>query len=230
MRYFLTLIAIIILNSCAKSGLEEFPPEDTLDKATLVAPAKDAVCISGSTISSTTSSVTFDWDEVSGATKFELHLKNLLTGTTSSHNTEKSELQVDLNKSTPYSWFVTSFASGSSATTNSEVWKFYNAGEGVENFAPFPAENIFPTENAAIDYSSDYITLKWSSADTDNDMDNFDVYFGETSSLLKVGNTQPEINEFKVTVYKGKSYTWQIITNDKMGNSSSSNLFYFSIH
>lgn len=230
MRLFIALALMTILNSCTKSGGEEPPPTNTLDKATLIAPAKDAACISGSNISDTTSRITFDWNDVTGAEKFEVHLKNLLTGITSSHTITKSELQVDLMKSTPYSWFVTSFASGSAITSNSDTWKFYNAGDGIESFAPFPAETTFPTENAVVGYSNDFITLKWSASDADNDIENFEIYFGEALPLSKVGSTNYGTAEYKVSVSKGKSYVWQVVSNDKNGNSSRSDLFHFTIN
>ena len=49
---------------------------------------------------------------------------------------------------------VASKANDTSDTTDSDTWQFYLAGDGQENYAPFPATILSPTSGAAVDASN----------------------------------------------------------------------------
>ena len=55
-----------------------------------------------------------------------------------------------LDKGVPYSWRVTSKSTTSTTTTPSDLWKFYLAGDGVVNYAPFPADLTAPASGSTM--------------------------------------------------------------------------------
>ena len=58
---------------------------------------------------------------------------------------------VTLATDVSYSWKIVSKANDTSDTTSSDTWQFYLAGDGQENYAPFPATILSPTSGAAVD-------------------------------------------------------------------------------
>jgi hypothetical protein len=231
MRQAIIIMMIIVWCSCSKGGGSDTPnppdPPPNTDpvKAELLLPAKDAVCITGNVQSTTQSKVQFDWKDAANAQSYELSLKNLLTGATTKHTATKSEIELLLQRETPYSWSVTSLSSASSQKPQSDVWKFYNAGEAKQYYAPFPAEIIYPTINEVVTGAK--ITLKWSGSDVDNDIKSYDLYFGKTNTPSLLGNTLAAKASYDVDVTAGSDYYWKVVTKDSVGNTSESALFRF---
>ena len=50
-----------------------------------------------------------------------------------------------------YSWKVVSKANGTNYSNNSDTWQFYLAGDGQENYAPFPATILSPSSGVSVD-------------------------------------------------------------------------------
>jgi len=199
------------------------PPE----AASLIFPSNNSQCTEGTNISSIETTVTFDWYNASFATSYEIVVKNLLTQTTQSYNASSSQMSVTLLKSTPYSWYVIS-KNETSETAQSDIWKFYNAGDAVSSYAPFPADLVAPSLYATFNASTTNVTLEWTGDDVDNDIKEYQVYFGTVkppSNLVTTTNS----TSFSADVSSGNTYYWKIITKDNQNNSSESQIFQFSV-
>jgi hypothetical protein len=135
-----------------------------------------------------------------------------------------------LKRNKPYSWFVKSGSSLTTATAQSDTWKFYNSGPAAVNYAPFPADLIAPALAQSITAVGGKIAISWAGNDVDNDIESYDVYLSDTTTptLLASGVTTNSLND--VVVVSGKQYYWKIITNDKKGNKSESGVNYFKIN
>jgi hypothetical protein len=198
-------------------------------KATLIFPENNSECTEGRILSDTESEVTFLWGATDHTTGYEVRLVNLLDGSIELHYSTTNELAITLWRGTPYSWSVISKNSSTDRSGQSEVWSFYNAGLGTVNFIPFPAEVVSPANGAQIPSSQENITLDWDAADLDDDLKEFDVYFGTSSTPpLYLGQLSEDRIE-GLEIESGSTYYWRIITRDLAGNESNSGLFSFSV-
>ena len=99
-------------------------------------------------------------------------------------------------------------ANGTNATANSPTWQFYNQGPGIENYAPFPATAVNPGRGATIT-TTGAIMLEWTGSDVDDDLSEFDVYFGTESDPTTLLGTTSE-STIEATVNSGQTYYWRI--------------------
>ena len=53
-------------------------------------------------------------------------------------------------------------------TTPSDLWKFYLAGDGVVNYAPFPADLKAPASGSTVTLSEGKATFTWDGSDPDS--------------------------------------------------------------
>jgi len=221
--------AIFILTGCG--GKKNNPAPASPAAALLSSPSQNEVCTTGTVISATESSITFTWGASANTDSYQLTLKNLLTSTTTTKNTPATTLMLTLLRNTPYSWSITSISSKTSATAQSAIWKFYNAGPGVVTYAPFPAEIISPTFGQDITATSGTVNLKWAGSSVNpGTIANYDIYFGTTATppVFKSGITSSFVNN--VTVTSKITYYWKIITRDIEGNTSDSGLSQFTVN
>ncbi|WP_370479952.1 hypothetical protein [Tamlana flava] len=196
-------------------------------EATLIFPNENSECTEGTNVTSTESDVTFDWNDALNADSYQLYLKNLDTQETSNYSSVNSQFTLTLLRSTPYSWYVVSKNSGTQ-TTQSATWKFYNAGEAVSSYAPFPAELVSPEMGTSLEASLTDVLLQWAGSDIDNDIESYDVIFGtENTPINNLGSTS-QVN-FSANVTSGTTYYWRVISNDSQGNSSESEIFQFKV-
>jgi hypothetical protein len=227
----LGIISILVL-SCSggdSSGDDPDPqPVPNPSAATLVFPVNNTECNEGEILSPEQSRVTFQWNASQNTDSYEVRLRNLTTNTSSNTISNTNEAAIVIQRATPYEWSVTSRASGTSQTASSPVWRFYNAGEGVSNYAPFPASAVFPERGSTL-ANAGTITLQWETSDIDGDLASFDVYLevNNTSPQTLVGSTTE--NFLEVTVSASAVYYWQIISKDEAGNSSVSEVFQFAV-
>jgi len=193
--------------------------------ASLVFPLKDAECNQGEILSDTESKVPFEWNAAEFANKYTVSLTNLETNTTETFDTDKTLLDIILLRGKPYSWKVISKSNSTMQTGTSEVWKLYNAGPGVENYAPFPAELISPKMGLTINTTN--TDLKWRGSDADNDIEEFKVYMDVINPPVKLIATQNRSDISNVALEANTIYYWQVETTDKHGNSTKSSVFEF---
>ncbi|WP_246200077.1 hypothetical protein [Maribacter luteus] len=229
-KYTLSILLFGILISCGGGGDDDNPDPVIItppDAATLVFPENNTECLEGTNISDTESSVTFLWNPSDHTDSYIVNLRNLDTNTSQTLNASTNELEITLLRGTPYSWTVTSKANDTDDTAESDLWKFYNAGPAVENYAPFPADVEFPTMGASINAGN--TTLSWTGSDVDNDIISYDIYIDESNPpTTLLGNTSS--NGIAFDAVSGKVYYWKVVTNDTAGNTSTSEIFQFKVN
>jgi hypothetical protein len=219
------ILLLSLLAACKKSGTTN-PAVIPAGKATLTLPAQNAVCTAGTNMTATQSTVLFVWNAGAQADSYDLNIKNLLTGTSTSQHTSATQLAVALLLNTPYSWSVTTNASASNTNALSDAWKFYNSGPGITTYAPFPAELLTPTYGQQLTAATVNFTWQGSSVNTGS-ITAYDLCLGAAASppLYKSGITDSFLNN--VSLSPGTSYYWKIITHDNQGNTSDSGVYIF---
>lgn len=225
-----SLIFSLCFFNCSSGGDDSGPDPKTEDSpgvASLIFPSDNSECTEGANITSTESTITFDWYNADNTTSYQLFVKNLVTQTTENFNTTTSQMSVTILRGTPFSWYVVS-KNATTQTAQSNTWKFYNAGDAVSSYAPFPADLVAPDLYATLNASTTNVLLEWSGEDVDNDIKEFDVYF-DTASPPNNRVTTTSSSSFSVTVSSGSTYYWKIITKDNQNNSSESQVFEFLV-
>jgi hypothetical protein len=138
-------------------------------------------------------------------------------------------IEINLSRNTPYSWFVSSKSTKNTFIAKSESWKFYNSGPGLISYSPFPAEIISPKKNEVVQPISGNINLEWKGSDVDGDILNYDVYFGTSNSPLILSSKLTTNSLNNVAVKENTTYYWKVMTRDTKGNVSDSGLYQFSV-
>lgn len=231
---FGSLVVCFFMLNCSSGGGDDTPdPGPDPDKvdppsaASLTFPEQNSECTTGSNLTSTESTILFNWNDANNATSYQLFVKNLNTQNTQNYTSNVSERSVTILRGTPYSWYVVSKNSGTE-TAQSATWKFYNAGEAVSSYAPFPAELVAPSLSEALSASTTSVTLQWKGEDVDDDIAEYDVFFS-TANPPTVKVTTTENTNFSVNVTSGNTYYWRIVTYDDENNNSESQVFQFSV-
>ncbi len=232
MRYsFLTIALGLLIAGCSGSKKSDniSPPPPGPKAVTLIFPAQNAVCVSGEVISASQSTIQFQWNNGVNADSYVLVTKNLLTGDTLATSAGSNSADVTVSQNTPYSWYIVSKSNQSSSTVKSDTWKFYNSGAGITTYAPFPADNLSPaTGNTVTVPSSGKISLSWQGSSVDNDIVDYDIYFGTATSppLYKSHNTSQSISN--IAANSKTTFYWKIVTRDSNNNTSTSDVAEFT--
>ncbi|WP_439695341.1 hypothetical protein ACFGVS_20190 [Mucilaginibacter sp. AW1-7] len=229
-RLLISVLFLIATACCGKKSAPAPVPDFTPGKATLTLPKQNEACTSGTIISATQSSVLFTWGTSNNADSYDLNLKNLLTGATTSQTTSTTQLQITLFRNTPYSWYIVSKSSKSATTVQSDTWKFYNAGAGTVSYAPYPADVVAPAIGQNVAAPTGTVNLSWKGSSVGGNITGYDVYFGTGTSpgVLKSNVIDNFYNN--VSVISGLQYYWKIVTKDVNGNTSDSGLFQFKVN
>lgn len=235
------LFALLVLGACSSSGDDDDTPppptgggdDDPMvvpdpSAATLVFPEDDSECNEGAPINNTESTVTFRWNQSQNTDSYSITLTNLNTGSSFNTTANTNESAITIARGTPYEWFVISRVYGTNATAQSETWRFYNEGPGVENYSPFPAETINPTRGATLPSATTTVNLEWMASDVDEDILDYEVFFGMQD---QTGTSQGVTTEtsLPVTVQSGNAYEWLVIVRDAQENTSTSEVFEFRV-
>jgi hypothetical protein len=215
------ILVLTVLIGCKK---EPKPPT----RATLTFPAQNALCTSGTVLSTTESSVVFTWDPGEHADSYGISVKNLVTGTVETKSTSSNQATYTLLRNTPYSWFVVSKSSKVIDVAQSDVWKFYLAGLGVTSYSPFPATITAPTFGQVVTGTT--VNLAWTGSDVDNDISGYEVYFGTAVSPPLLNGTLTAMFLNGVSVSAGNTYYWRVVTRDLQGNRSDSGIYQFKVN
>jgi len=226
-KSFPLFLITLLLVGC---GGKKNNPKPLPMAASLVIPAPNEVCVSGSILSATESTVLFKWEAGANADSYEIVLKNLLTFATTTQNTTQTQIALTLLRNTPFSWYVISKSSTSDETAQSDIWKFYNSGPGIVTYAPFPAEITSPTLGELVTAANNTTSLAWTgSSVAPGTIVNYDIYFGTTNSPPLAYSTITASSLSNVTVALGNTYYWRVITRDINGNTSDSGLYQFEV-
>ena len=237
-KYTSIILTALLAVACSSSGGGDPDPNPNPNPnpdpvaapsaATLVFPEDDSECTEGEVLSDVTSRVDFMWNASQNTDSYEVSLKDLNTGTISTFTSNTNNKLINLIRGNPYEWFVISKRNGTNATASSQVWRFFNAGPGVANYAPFPAEAVNPARGANLDPTTN-VTLEWSATDVDEDIVDFDVYLGTMPDALQLLDTTTD-NTLDADVASGTTYYWQVVTKDSAGNTSTSEIFQFRVN
>ncbi len=217
------LLILLLTLACSKDDGGNPSPVAAL----LIFPDNNQECNQGVDISTTQSTVTFRWAASNNTDSYDVVLKNLNTQNTTSHSSLTNELAITIQKGTPYSWYVISENLNAVETAQSETWKFYNAGDPIDSYAPFPADLVSPAMGSILTGITSQ-SLSWSGSDIDNDIVSYDVYFGTANppTMLEVNTASTSVN---VTVAAVNTYYWRVVTKDSQGNNSQSEIFEFRV-
>ncbi|APZ45488.1 hypothetical protein BW723_03880 [Polaribacter reichenbachii] len=219
---FIALFAITLV-SCGGGDSEGGPDVVTLGKAVLVLPINNAECNQGNVISEQESKVYFEWNTAENADSYSIKITNLDDNSVKSLISSNTNIETALLRGVPYSWSVTAKSNGAADTT-SDTWKFFNAGDGVQNYAPFPADLVSPAMGSSVDIST---TIEWTGSDIDGDIDEYDVYLSTTNPPTELKGTTSSTTMNNLSLESGKVYYWKVVTKDSFGNNSESPVFEF---
>jgi hypothetical protein len=229
--YFLYILSFVLIISCSAEddGGSSLPPPTTQQptptptpqvpapgKSSLSAPENNEICYEGEAVNESNSAVTFSWDTSSDTSSYDLQITNQETNETQTEGgiTSTSKV-VTLATDVSYSWKVVSKANDTSDTTNSDTWQFYLAGDGQENYAPFPATIISPTSGAAVDSNGGKVILSWEGNDPDEgDSLTYTVYFDNIDGLQDPIEENITETSLEVEAESGTTYYWRVKTSD----------------
>ena len=237
MKKFKYLLVVVIMFSCGGSeegggdGGVDPPPPQPPGSVSLTAPASGKVCETGSSTSDTKSNVDFSWQASSNTNSYDLQVTNLNTSTTiNKTGLTTTNATVELDKGQPYSWKVISKNTSTTQTGISSSWKFYLAGQGIKNYAPFPADLKAPNSGSTISRTSDgKVTFTWEGSDPDQgDELKYTLYVDKTDGKQSPSSDLTNISAKTVDVALDAAtlYYWRVKTSDGT-NSSFSTVYSF---
>jgi hypothetical protein len=137
--------------------------------------------------------------------------------------------KVTLEKGVPYSWNITSKSTKSSVATASDTWKFYLAGTGVSNYAPFPADLKTPTSGSTVTRTDGKVTFTWDGSDPDSgDTLTYTLYVDTTDGKQTPPTAQTGVSvlTLDVALDAASTYYWRVKSSDGT-NSSYSTIYSF---
>ena len=221
---FILSTMVIFLVSC--SG-ETTPSDPSIPS--LIAPANNEPCLDGVSINDSQSTVNFSWSAATDAVTYDVEVEQLLLNTKQSYSATTNQLDITLNKAVPYRWKVIANGEPGTTSSESEPWKFYLAGNGAVNYAPFPPELLTPRSASTISVVEGLIPLSWNCNDMENDLATFEVYMdtNNASTQVTVVTYVGETTEIEVSAEPGNTYYWKIIAIDSDENKSSSGVYSF---
>jgi len=226
-RYQTTLmiLGVTLLTACSSDSVDGTPtPIAAPGKASLTLPENNKPC-------ETSASVIFTWSQGSDTETFDLSITNSDTNqVTNRAGLTTTTATVPLTRGHRYQWKVTSKNKGTQ-TTASDTYKFYLAGDGEENAAPFSAEAVYPQPGSSVTASeAGTVALEWEAADPDSDTLTYTLHIDTVDGRQEATeeNTGLTTNTKEVSVEAGKIYYWSIITSDG-SISVTSDVFSFRV-
>ena len=243
LKHFSFLFALILI-SCGGGGGDDtggggggggggpVDPPTPPGKSTLVAPANNKTCETGTSVSDTQSTVAFSWNASASTNTYDVRITNLNTSTATNKNgVASTSTTATLDKGVPYSWKVTSKNTQTTTTTGSDTWKFYLAGDGVVNYAPFPAELKTPASGSTVTLSDGKATFTWEGTDPDSaDTLSYTVYVDTTDGKQTPTTALTDLSAqtADVELEAATTYYWRVKTSDGT-NASYSIVYSFKI-
>ena len=231
------ILGVTLLTACGSdSGGGDTPtptptPIAAPGKASLTLPENNKPCETGE-VSGATASVIFTWSSGDDTESFDLAITNSDTNqVTNRTNLTATTTTVPLTRGHRYAWKVTSKNKGTQ-TTASDTYKFYLAGDGEENAAPFSAEAITPQPGSTVTASeNNTVTLEWEAADPDSDTLTYTLLIDTVDGRQEAteDNQNLTTNTKEVSVETGTIYYWSIITSDG-SISVNSDVFSFRVN
>jgi hypothetical protein len=230
MKKIIYLFSLVVFVFGCKDTTDDGPIDngggrDLPEGVQLIFPFEDSLCNEGTNLTPSESTVFFEWAPNDNAEVYILNVENLTTGDITQYETIDFILPVTIPRAYPFRWFVE--YNYQNETKVSAAWNFYNAGPGVQTYAPFPAEIISPTMAQTI-AATNSVTLQWNGNDVDNDIVNYDIYFG-VNNPPSINSSGISANQLTVSVVPNTIYYWNVVTKDAAGNSSESGMYQFKV-
>ncbi len=235
----LTLLTLLITACSTDSGGGTTPPGPdpgpepiaAPGKASLTLPENNKPCETGE-VSGATASVIFSWSQSSDTETFDLSITNSDTNQiTNRTNLTTTTATVTLTRGHRYAWKITSKNKGTE-TTASDTYKFYLAGDGEENAAPFSAEAVYPQPGSSVTQSeNNTVTLEWEAADPDSDTLTYTLHIDTVDGRQEAteDNQNLTTNNKEVAVESNTIYYWSVTTSDG-SISVNSDVFSFRVN
>ena len=231
MRKYLKYRAILgalVFSSCDENDDSIDQPIDVKPvSATLVFPDNNQICQTGTSVSDSETRITFEWNASERTNSYDLVVNNIsdlseIKATDISGTTQ----EVTLKKGERYAWKVFSKNSDSDQSSVSETWRFYMAGDGIINYAPFPATITAPVFDDEVTIEEGKVTLQWEGADPDSEDLNYTIYLDAIDGKQTPSSelTNIESNSVDVEVEADTQYFWRVKTSD--GDNSSFSIVY----
>ena len=235
MKKIIYLLTAFFIFSCSGDGGDsgdgggDPPPPQPPGAVTLTAPANGKVCETGTSTSDTKSNVDFTWQASSNTSTYDLQITNLNTSSVVNKNGLTTiSTTVELDKGQPYIWKVISKNTTTTQTGTSTSWKFYLAGPGIKNYAPFPADLKSPSSGSTVSRSSDgKVTFTWEGSDPDQGYElKYTLYVDKTDGKQTPSSelTNLSAKTVDVALDAGSTYYWRVKTSD--GTNSSYSIVY----
>ena len=200
-------------------------------KASLTLPENNKPCETGE-VSGSTASVIFTWSQGSDTETFDLSITNSDTNqVTYRAGLTTTTATVPLTRGHRYAWKIISKNKGTE-TTASDTYKFYLAGDGEENAAPFSAEAVYPQPGSSVTASENStVTLEWEAADPDSDTLTYTLHIDTVDGRQEATQENQNIttNTKEVAVEAGTIYYWSVTTSDG-SISVTSDVFSFRVN
>ena len=194
-------------------------------------PENEQACLDGSILNDLQSRVNLRWSSSKNSSKYQISIKNLNDNSNLIFESNSNSQEVILKHGEPYAWKVTAEVPESSSSLTSKEWRFYLAGLGEVNYAPFPPELISPRPSAKVNLNSnDQVLLNWSCTDPDSDIKGYKVYLDSTDGSNLIASFDETKNQvlIAVGVTSETNYFWKVIAYDNQGNTASSGVYSFS--
>ena len=194
-------------------------------------PENEQACLDGSILNDLQSKVNLRWTSSKNSSKYQISIKNLNDNSNLIFESNSNSQEVILKHGEPYSWKVTAEVPESSSSLTSKEWRFYLAGLGEVNYAPFPPELISPRPSAKVNLNSnDQVLLNWSCSDPDGDIKGYKVYLDSTDGSNLIASFDETKNQVLIAVgaTAETNYFWKVIAYDNQGNTASSGVYSFS--
>lgn len=226
----LLLLFSFILMACGGGDDPSGPPE----APQLSFPENNSECFEGTINASNPdiSDIQFRWEPANNANSYSISIRNLLTGgSVISESTTAASAVIGLERGVPFSWEVTAIGATASETAKSETWKFFNAGDGIVAHAPFPADLLYPASGTSLNLNGgNSIEVRWSGSDVDNDISGYEVFLDTQNPPTTSAGRSSVAQKLTVTgLTPGNTYFWRVVTSDRAGNKSTSEVSQFAI-
>lgn len=212
-RYFvLTVIISFLFFSCEG----EFETSDSLTNLTLVLPLNNQECL-GTNLPNGKIRVAFDWEDVTGVNSYNLEYEDNVTGEQFMATSTDSNINLELEPGTQYTWNVTAIDEFGSSRTSDADFNFYTEGLAEENHVPFPAAiNILDDDNGSL-------TISWDGSDLDDDIEFYEIFFSPQNPPEQI-LSETTVETTTVNVQSGIIYFLNVRTVDENRNFSDSKL------
>jgi hypothetical protein len=226
------LWVFVVLIACSKSddGISPAPSPVELKAPTAVSllkPDNSSICLPGESYNSYSSDVLFSWNTSEDAESYDLVVKDLTTNDLKTQNVKGDRAKVTLYRGVPYSWHVISKWSKTKGTSSSPTWNFYLSGNGITQYAPFPASIIYPASGATVFANSGKLNLQWSGSDPDSPSLSYEVFLDTDRMKVEkrqVSTIKTTVSNVSATVTANSIYYWSIKSSD--GQSSTPTMVY----